>query len=65
VSLQGITRAVRHTIASEFYEDIDIENAHPTILAHVCKQVIPDLKTPYLNHYIRDRNAVIEKELGI
>jgi hypothetical protein len=36
VSLQGITRAVRHT---------------------------PDLKTPYLNHYIRDRNAVIEKEM--
>jgi hypothetical protein len=29
--------------------------------AHVCKQVIPDLKTPYLNHYIRDRNAVMEK----
>lgn len=28
MSLQGITRAVRHTIAAEFYWDIDIENAH-------------------------------------
>lgn len=32
LSLANITRAVRHTIACDIYDDIDIKSAHPTFL---------------------------------
>ncbi len=36
ISLQNIVREVRHTIAEEFYHDIDISNAHPNFLSWYC-----------------------------
>ena len=36
-SLQNITRQIRHTIASQFYNDIDIVNCHPNLLVELCK----------------------------
>ena len=33
LSLQSLPREIRHTIANEFYTDIDIKNAHPVILS--------------------------------
>ena len=36
LSLQSLPREIRHTISSEFYKDIDIKNAHPIILEHLC-----------------------------
>lgn len=36
-SLQNMTRQIRHTIASEFYNDIDIVNCHPNLLVELCK----------------------------
>ena len=35
--LQGILRQVRHSLVSEFYYDLDMSNAHPTLLLHHCK----------------------------
>ena len=39
LSLQSMPREIRHTIATEFYVDIDIKNAHPVILAHLCSKM--------------------------
>ena len=66
MSLQNITRAVRHSIAGDLYYDIDIENAHPTILAHICKQ--KGIPTPLLTSYNAQREAVFEvimKDTGL
>lgn len=38
LSLQTHPREVRHTIASDYYVDIDVKNAHPVILAHLCEE---------------------------
>lgn len=37
LSLQSFPREIRHTIAGDYYQDIDIVNAHPVILEHLCE----------------------------
>jgi hypothetical protein len=36
LSMQGMARCVRHTLAKDVYEDIDMVNAHPVILEQLC-----------------------------
>jgi len=36
LSLQSIKRRIRHTVAGDLYDDVDMVNAHPTILAQLC-----------------------------
>lgn len=57
LSLQSLTREIRHTIAAEFYNDIDIKNAHPVILAHICKE--RDITCKYLNRYNMKRDEFL------
>ena len=63
LSLQSLPRQIRHTIAKEFYYDIDIVNCHPIILYQYCNK--NNIKTPKLKEYIDDRdkilNEIIEK----
>lgn len=53
-SLQGLPRAVRHTIASDYMIDIDIKNCHPEILKWYC--LLHDLNCSYLCDYIGNRD---------
>jgi hypothetical protein len=65
LSLQNISRQVRHTIAKEHYHDVDIKNAHPVLLAHYCflngleheclKQYI-DRRDEYFTLLLKERN---------
>ena len=55
LSLQNISRPIRHTIAKDFYQDIDMKNAHPVILAHYLQA--HDIKHPHLNDYINNRDT--------
>lgn len=49
-SLQGISRVIRHSIAKDFYWDIDMKNAHPVILRFYCEENnIPCSKLIYYN----------------
>jgi len=57
LSLQNFSREIRHTIASDYYDDIDMVNAHPVFLRHLC--VKHDIEHPYLQQYIEDRDKVI------
>jgi len=59
LSLQNITRAVRHTIAGDLYWDVDVENAHPTILEFICKQ--RNIQTAALSLYNARRDEVLDK----
>ena len=56
-SLQNITRQIRHTIARDHYHDIDMENAHPRILQHICRA--HEISTPKLDEYVLDRDRII------
>ena len=36
VGLQGMAREIRQTVCRDYYDDLDIVNAHVAILAHLC-----------------------------
>jgi hypothetical protein len=62
LSLQQITREIRHTIAKDFYVDIDVANCHPVIFLFLCKKYKFDCE--YLELYIKDREKYL-KDLGV
>lgn len=64
ISLQGMCRKVRHSIAEDYFVDIDIVNCHPVILLHLCKTEYTDIDTPNLERYVNDRENVL-KELKV
>jgi len=64
LSLQGMYRMIRHTIAHEFYVDLDLVNAHPSLLAHViCPRY--KLDCPRLLEYVNQREEIIEQILQV
>lgn len=48
----GLRRALRHALAYDKYVDIDIENAHPTMLYQLCGE---ECKMEVLYDYIKNR----------
>lgn len=61
-SLQGMNRRLRHTIAKNLYYDIDMKNAQPTFLRHLCKTL--GFSHPVLEAYCDNRDAYLEKWVG-
>ena len=61
--LHNIRKEIRHTISREYYEDIDIINAHPTILEQILKH--NNIKCYCLSDYVNNRdkylNIVMDK----
>lgn len=53
LGLHTIRREIRHTLARNYYYDVDIVNAHPVILSQICQANNIDCK--YLNDYITNR----------
>jgi len=62
LSLQNMPKWIRHAIAHEYYEDIDMVNAHPVILAHLCK--INNFECKYLDKYVAAREATLSLLIG-
>ena len=58
LGLQSMCRELRHTIACDLYDDIDVVNAHPVILEYLCGK--HDISCMSLKQYNMDR----EKFLG-
>lgn len=61
VSLQTISRVIRHTISKDIYTDVDIVNCHPVILLKYCRdnnlkcetiQAYNDNRDHYLNQLV-------------
>ena len=57
LSLGAMQKIFRHTIAFDNYNDLDIVNAHPVILLHLCKKF--NFKCENLEKYIIDRESVL------
>ena len=61
-SLQNLPREFRGAIANGFYYDLDMKNAHPSILLQYCKK--NDIKCDNLEYYVDNREEVIEKVMN-
>lgn len=59
LSLQSIKRQIRQTICHEYYDDIDMVNAHPVILLHLCKKY--NIETPVLKEYVDNRSSCLKR----
>ena len=59
VTLQGACKYVRHTLVSEIYDDVDIVNCFPELLRQYNEMNFPEVKTPTLNKYCRNRDTII------
>ena len=58
LGLQSFWRPIRHTLCGEYYYDIDMVNAQPTILYQFC--LSKSIDTPKLKFYVENRTTVIE-----
>ena len=59
LSLQTLPREIRHTIANEYYYDIDISNCHPVLIAQYANS--KNLKCKYIQKYIDNRDLIFEE----
>lgn len=59
LSLQSLPREIRHTIANEYYTDIDIKNCHPVILSFLCAE--RGIACKYLNKYNNNRDKFLSE----
>ena len=57
LSLQNLPRRIRHTISKDYYVDIDIVNAHPVFLNHICKTL--NIECSNLDNYVNNRETLL------
>jgi len=63
LGLFQIRRQIRHTLAKNTFIDVDIENAHPIILLHICKT--NNIQCKYLEDYVKNRNKYLGKVMKL
>ena len=55
----NMARAVRQTLASDLYIDIDVVNCHPVIYEYICKKY--DVKQETITYYINNREEIFRE----
>lgn len=58
-SLQNMPRRIRHSISRDYYADIDMVNAHPTMLLQLCQKNNIDCEE--LEEYVNNRDGHLKK----
>jgi len=58
LGLFSIRREIRHTLAKNTFVDVDIENAHPSMLYQICKS--NGIECDNLEHYVNNRDATLQ-----
>ena len=59
LSLQSMPKLIRGTISHKYYYDIDMVNAHPTIIKEICYR--KGISMIFLSAYITDRDHIINE----
>ena len=59
LSYQFFRKLVRHTLSFDNYTDLDITNAHPTMLYQITKQ--QGINNQYLEKYVKNRDIYIKE----
>ena len=57
-SLQGLPREIRNALAYDLYYDIDMKNAHPTLLSQYCKK--NGIRCDILDLYVNKRDEILD-----
>lgn len=58
MGIQNMSHKIRHTICKDLMYDIDMKNAHPTLLSHFCH--VNNITCKYLDSYIQNRGKALE-----
>lgn len=58
-SLASMPREIRNCLAHEKYYDIDMKNAHPTLLSQYCKKNY--IRCDILDKYVLNRDEILDK----
>lgn len=58
LSLQLFPKRIRHTLSSKLYHDIDMVNAHPILMLHLCGE--NQWPAPMLQQYVDNREFILE-----
>ena len=58
-SLQGLPREIRNSLADGLYYDIDMVNAHPTLLSQYC--IKNGIRCDILENYVKNRENILEE----
>lgn len=63
VSLQCLKKKLRHTLAAGIYTDIDMVNAHPTLLVQMLNKMGVGVETMYpsLFQYVNERETIFQR----
>ena len=56
-SIQGVSADIRGFLCRDLTTDIDMKNAHPSILEYICK--LHNIHCPNLSYYNQNRNAIL------
>ena len=59
--VQKLTREVRGFLCNEYCVDLDMKNAHPTLLLNLLKEKFPDREFPLLKQYIDNRDDFLKE----
>lgn len=62
LGLQGFPRDIRNALAKDLYWDVDMVNAHPTILVQLCQQ--KGWSCQGLKHYVDNRDEVLRSVMA-
>ena len=62
-SLQGISRVIRHSISAEYYDDVDIQNAHPTFLVNLCQK--NNIPCDNIDYYVKNTDKCRKELMNI
>jgi len=57
-SLQGLPREMRNSLSSGLYYDIDMKNAHPSLLSQYC--YFNNINCKFLDNYVENRDSILE-----
>ena len=63
LGLFSLRREIRHTLARDYYIDIDIENCHPVLLYQLCQA--NNITCKYLKKYIDNRTEILNETMNI
>lgn len=63
LSLQSFSKYIRHTITKDLYHDIDVINAHPSILVQYCQK--HQIECPQLTYYVEHRDECFAELMKI
>ena len=59
--VQSLQKRLRGFLCKDYYHDVDIINAHPSLLLYLCNKHYPNLEVATLKKYVNGRDKLLTK----